>query len=216
LFTRAFTLIELLVVIAIIAILAGLLLPALAKAKAKAVRVNCINCLRQIGVGFRIYSNDHGDQFPWNVQQPDGSKNGATYGTMTLHFRSASNELSSPKILACPGDPNRSKGVDWQTNFVSGVNLSYWIARDGDETRPQKFLAGDRNLVMGNAAIPATDAVLTFTTANANTANWTSEIHNKAGNYLLSDGSATQAAVPAIINQMRSAVEDSPVILQYP
>ncbi len=198
---QAFTLIELLVVIAIIAILAALLLPALAMAKAKAHRAHCLNNLKEIALGYRLWANENSDKFPWAV----GTTNGGSLGSSdwTDNYRVASNEMVTPKIIVCPSDNQKTIAPNWLV-LDGDRHISFFIGPDAEETKPATILAGDRNVYGGGGGL---DLSWNRGMGTSIDATWLNTIHVNKGEIVLSDGSVQQTKTPALREQITSALQ---------
>jgi prepilin-type N-terminal cleavage/methylation domain-containing protein/prepilin-type processing-associated H-X9-DG protein len=118
----AFTLIELLVGIAIIAILAAMLLPALAKAKAKALNMQCISNIKQVMLGINLFALDNGDRMPFNTEED---------GTTPLYTSARAVSL---------GLNARSS---WAASYSSRPELAFHL---------KPFLANDRTIITSGSA----------------------------------------------------------------
>ena len=201
---EAFTRVELAVVVSVIAASLVMVIPANRQARQGSVRIVCMNNLKQIGIAYRVWSNDHGDQFPASTPETNGGWRDLLYRTDAstyawTNFVTMANELGqSPKLLVCPADER--KPADTFHNLAN-TNISYFVGASANDTYPQAILGGDRNL--GPGSTPDPDYGYSPADGKGNDViingpvSWSLKMHSKgrsagAGNIMLGDGSAQQ------------------------
>jgi hypothetical protein len=160
--TQAFTRVELVVVTAVLVILLTILVAAAQRSHGYSARIGCVNNLKEIGVAYRTWADDHGGEYPASAPMTNDGWNellGRTnIGAFCWAYFATLGQTS--QILTCPADERRP--ATSSEVLKDNSHLSYFVGVEASDANPQSILSGDRNL--GPGTIP--DANYGFSPAN--------------------------------------------------
>lgn len=195
--SSGFTLVEILAIFLVVVLAVGLLFARLNRAYVKPQRIKCVNNLKNVALAARIFARDNGDVLPGTLLRSN-TTDLASIKIAPL-FQMFSNELSTPLIVVCPSDRARRPANSFGS--LTPKNISYFASLTADETMPQLFLAGDRNIqVDGKDADPGL-----LRLATDHTFGWSKEIHVRQGNIAMADGSVQQFSNARLNEESKSA-----------
>lgn len=233
----ALTRVELLTLLMVLALLACVTLPALGSAWGRSEQGVCLNNLRQIGRAFAEWGIGHDDQHPWWVPAeqggtyPNAGLSGpqvvASYaGNPWFQFAWISNELRTPRILACPADPKRRPANDFSTSAEGGLlnpsqrnnAISYALATDTHEAGATFLVAADRDLRIDGTGRCSAGF---YNTVNliwnpVRNGGWNNELHQGSGNMLFLDGHVEEVPLLSFTNRLMWADANGSVHLLIP
>ncbi|MBI5386003.1 MAG: hypothetical protein HZA90_15110 [Verrucomicrobia bacterium] len=197
--TRAFTRVEALACLSVVAILAALAAPTLAGLRPRSDSAACVNNLRQIGRAYQIWGHDHNDDPPYRVAMSEGGIQAHPLaGNTWFQFSWVSNELATPRVLACPSDLQKRVAKDFGISADGGFlnsgfrnnAVSYWVGSDAVRFVPASLVCGDRNVKVagyGYCSAGISDAGTILMRPMAGSV-WTNNLHGLWGNVLRYDG----------------------------
>jgi competence protein ComGC len=218
---NAFTRIELSIGIAAVVLVLLVSATGLADTRSRSQRAGCVDNLRQIGQAVQLWAADHENNNPWLVPvQQGGTRQNQKVGNAWFEFLWLSNQLATPKILACPSDLVRQQNSadNWGQSPEGGYAnpgvrgnraTSYIIGLHSSFTDPNSLLSSDRNLrvdLAGSAGCVTgvNNASAIFLDGPSIIAAWTNGLHQLAGNLLLSDGRVLETSNSGLVGYLHS------------
>ena len=220
---RAFTRIELFVVGAALLLIALVVAPAAVTTQSDSERLICFNNLRLIGRGVQVWAGDHNHGLPWRTPVSEGgefTEMGVRPANTWAEYLFISNELVTPRILACPSDTGVRRAEDWPSFASSAFRslaLSYTVATDNSTDKPQDWVSGDRNIrpdqsgVSCSAGFAGVHGVIPpENSPSSSLAAWTNgAVHGVFGHVLTADGSVEFTSTPRLKELLSRSGDDA-------